>query len=463
VPACSADWICSIVVIPGFSGKALVDQTCNHFVEWLHHVFRKYTTPTTIWIFQHPLNIERLASWDEYPYAGENLLHQLKEKCIDEHSSEEDSLILIGHKLGGFILKKALIDADRKAHHSPEKDILESLDGLLMLGDPHLHRDNQSDWINLISGCLPSTKPLPPRLSVDKSVQCLQAISSKFEDFRLSSWLFQISGTGKVKRKGAWKLNRHEKKDGCIRSATIAVRMWSTQEPERQVPEGIGRAEFCAFTSGSTHYENLLNAFDENLEHKFLPFTGPTSSMTTAAIGNADPADLVIDLDDLSGDEPDTPNLALDGVPVADAGSCLLDPGDAGNEPQSGSLQDDNERCPEAPTDPVIEDTVLDGPPQSDVGGWEAPQMRVQECPESPSMILTPGSEQNLESRDQVPLQDEAHSFNCDYSSCDRSLATVQDVSAPLLPSKVKLPCRYNIPEHLNRPFFGREKNTVTS
>jgi hypothetical protein len=197
VPAYNANWTPSIVVIPGFSGKTLVDQTCNHFVEWLHRVFGKYTTPTTIWIFQHPLNIERLASWDEYSYAGENLLHQLKEKCIDEHSSEDDSLILIGHKLGGFILKKALIDADRKAHHSHEKDILESLDCLLMLGDPHLHRDNRSDWINLISGCLPSTKPLPQRLSVDQSVQCLQAISSKFEDFRLSSWLFQISGTGR--------------------------------------------------------------------------------------------------------------------------------------------------------------------------------------------------------------------------------------------------------------------------
>ena len=84
--------------------------------------------------------------------------------------------------------------------------------------------------------------------------------------------------------------------------------------------------------------------------------------------------------------------------------------------------------------------------------------MRVQERPETPSTISTPGSEQDPESMDQVPLQDKPHSFDCDASSCDQSLATVQDVSAPLLPSKVKLPCRYNIPKHINRPFFGREK-----
>jgi hypothetical protein len=59
---------------------------------------------------------------------------------------------------------------------------------------------------------------------------------------------------------------------------------------------------------------------------------------------------------------------------------------------------------------------------------------------------------------DQVPLQDEAQSFDCHVSSCSRSLTTVQDVSVPSLPSKVKPLCRYNIPEHINRPFFGRGK-----
>jgi NB-ARC domain len=72
-----------------------------------------------------------------------------------------------------------------------------------------------------------------------------------------------------------------------------------------------------------------------------------------------------------------------------------------------------------------------------------------------PSQLL---SQQDIETMDQVPLQDEARSFDCHASSCSRSLATVQDVSAPLLPSKVKLLCRYNIPEHINRPFFGRGK-----
>jgi hypothetical protein len=72
-----------------------------------------------------------------------------------------------------------------------------------------------------------------------------------------------------------------------------------------------------------------------------------------------------------------------------------------------------------------------------------------------PSQLL---SQQDIETMDQVPLQDEAQSFDCHASSCSRSLATVQDVSAPSLPSKVKLLCRYNIPKHINRPFFGREK-----
>ena len=104
----------------------------------------------------------------------------------------------------------------------------------------------------------------------------------------MSSRLFQITGTGKVKRKGALKFRRHEEMDGCIRSATVAVRIWSTEELEKRVPEGIDQAEFCAFMHSSTHYENLLNAFDKNFGHGFLPFTGPTSRIATTAIGGAD-------------------------------------------------------------------------------------------------------------------------------------------------------------------------------
>lgn len=226
--------------------------------------------------------------------------------------------------------------------------------------------------------------------------------------------------------------------------------MWSTRELEERVPEGIGKARY-AFTHGSTNYENHLNAFDQNFGHGFLPFTSPTSRIATTTIGGADTTDLSANLDNLSSDESDTPNLAPHAVSIADAGSRLLGLVDAGNEPQLGSLQDHDERGPGPPTGSVVEDTILDRPTQSDVGRLEAIQMRVQECPETLS-------QQDIETMDRVPLQDEGQSFDCHASSCSRSLATVKDVSAPLLSSKVKLPCRYNIPKHINRPFFGREK-----
>jgi hypothetical protein len=70
----------------------------------------------------------------------------------------------------------------------------------------------------------------------------------------------------------------------------------------------------------------------------------------------------------------------------------LLDLVDAGNKPQLGSLQDRHERGPGPPTAPVVKDTILDRPTQSDVGGLEAIQMRVQECPETLYTISTPVS-----------------------------------------------------------------------
>ena len=128
-----------------------------------------------------------------------------------------------------------------------------------MLGDPHLHTDNCSEWMKLILGCLPKSKPLPSKLCCDRSVQCLQTISDKFEKFTLKSSLFQVSGEGQQKTKPRFRLKRHfDQLHGCLFSAKIDGRMWSSTADEETVPEGKGTSSACAFNPDSTHYRNLL-------------------------------------------------------------------------------------------------------------------------------------------------------------------------------------------------------------
>ena len=134
--------------------------------------------------------------------------------------------------------------------------LLNTIETLVMVGDPDLNSGNRSEWISLISKCLPC-KTVPKRLDCPEDARCLQHVAYCFEEFTLHSTLFQVSCAAESKRKRFLKF--HAEDHRCIYSANMTVRMWTTTSEEVFIPDGEGDKKSCAFHSKSTHYNHLLS------------------------------------------------------------------------------------------------------------------------------------------------------------------------------------------------------------
>lgn len=99
----------NLVIIPGNNGGTLAEQTCTHFPAWLDDFVASKNKSTVVWIFRHDIRIDSLASWFAYCEAGQHLLEDLTNMQKDDDLSDDDTLILIGHKLGTFMLKKVCL------------------------------------------------------------------------------------------------------------------------------------------------------------------------------------------------------------------------------------------------------------------------------------------------------------------------------------------------------------------
>lgn len=112
----------SIIVVPGFSHDDLAQQTCLHFEAFVQKLAQSQNTRTKIFGFQHGIRAESFESWDEFAEAGSGFLGALNNlrdqgelvrmgyliliDLADEAQADADDLLLIGHGLGGFIVKK---------------------------------------------------------------------------------------------------------------------------------------------------------------------------------------------------------------------------------------------------------------------------------------------------------------------------------------------------------------------
>lgn len=137
-------------------------------------------------------------------------------------------------------------------------NLLNTIETLVMLGDPDLTPENERDWIPLIQNCLPYTT-LPRHLKDSKDAKCLERVAYSFEEFTLHSTLFQLSCPSGCKRKHILKKWHPRKEDQrCMCSANMSVRMWSTTAEEVPVEATDGINKNCAFQEKSHLYHVLL-------------------------------------------------------------------------------------------------------------------------------------------------------------------------------------------------------------
>lgn len=137
--------------------------------------------------------------------------------------------------------------------------LLNTIETLVMLGDPDLNSSNMDEWVSLISKCLPS-KALPRHFDCAEDARCLQHVAGCFEEFTLHSTLFQVSSAAETKRKRFLKFRAEDHR--CIFSASMTIRMWTTTNDEAEVPSGEGDRKNCAFHTKSSLYSRLLSIPD---------------------------------------------------------------------------------------------------------------------------------------------------------------------------------------------------------
>ncbi|KAF7504433.1 hypothetical protein GJ744_002237 [Endocarpon pusillum] len=143
-----------------------------------------------------------MQSWDVFPDTGNELLSQLLCMQRDGRLHRDDKLILIGHQLGYYLLKKALLEASNKEHRPEEERLLNMLEMIVMLGEPELHPNNQTQWPQLISECVSGGKPLSHHLANDRTLGSLEVISRTFEDACFTALNSMSDLVGELSRDG---------------------------------------------------------------------------------------------------------------------------------------------------------------------------------------------------------------------------------------------------------------------
>ena len=159
-------------------------------------------------------------------------------------------------------------------------NLLNTIETLVMLGDPDLTPENECDWIQLIQNCLPY-KTLPRHLNDSKDAKCLERIAHGFEDSTLHSTLFQVSCSSESKRRHFLKLRPRKVDHRCICSANMSVRMWTTTAEEVSVEATEGIKKSCAFQEKSHLYHVLLAI--PNVDHQIsIPENSATVKLLDA-------------------------------------------------------------------------------------------------------------------------------------------------------------------------------------
>ncbi|CAN8101834.1 unnamed protein product [Discula destructiva] len=134
-----------IVVVTGWNGKPFWSwkpESSRHMWlrDWLGNDLAESGCPARIFTYGYRAPVVASSNNASYHDYGENLLASL----VDIRQGRQPApLILIGHSLGGILIKQALMLAHRSAN-SAKRDIFESCVGLFMFGVPNLGLDNSA-------------------------------------------------------------------------------------------------------------------------------------------------------------------------------------------------------------------------------------------------------------------------------------------------------------------------------
>ncbi|KAH8642595.1 hypothetical protein IG631_00058 [Alternaria alternata] len=151
-----------------------------------------------------------------------------------------------------------------------------------MIGEPYLDSEDRTQWSSLVQDSLESTKgSLPETFSVE-ALTCLKFIEEKFEQLQINSQFFQVSGKPS-KRKGLHRTRLKAK--NCVCDGSVNVRLWTTQDDDEAVIEGIENNSKCIFSSKSG-WRGLLGLITAGEWVKGLPAAEENAPLAVADVAS---------------------------------------------------------------------------------------------------------------------------------------------------------------------------------
>ncbi|RSL46146.1 hypothetical protein CEP53_010433 [Fusarium sp. AF-6] len=201
----------SVIVVPDFFNKR--GTSSNKTQDWVNSVMPLDGIHAQVLHFHYEIVMTGHSIWRQLSDKGEDLLRIFDRKNIltfiplSSFKLLDKPLVLIGHGLGGLIVKRALSILSGSTLPPHSKILLNMIAGVVFFGTPHPTTDHQDQWHRLTQ-LLSLAGKLPGELITQSETEADTAaiICGDFEKSGLEATVLSIYETKPTKVKtGRWK------------------------------------------------------------------------------------------------------------------------------------------------------------------------------------------------------------------------------------------------------------------
>ena len=185
--------VCSIVAVHGLNPWGNPDHAFDTWRKpkgangnlWLRDELPKTVPNARIFLYQYDSSPAFGSSKERFVHQANDLLERIHIKRTDG-SAPTRPILLLGHSLGGILIKQALVNAHSNARYRPIK---EATSGLVFFGTPHAGGKDALVTIGKISAKVASKVMRNP----SKDVMEALTKGSLFSDVLQESWRHQLN------------------------------------------------------------------------------------------------------------------------------------------------------------------------------------------------------------------------------------------------------------------------------
>ncbi|RSM15769.1 hypothetical protein CDV31_004870 [Fusarium ambrosium] len=193
----------SVIVVPDFKKPGIA---FNHTQSWVDSMMPLDGIQAQVFHFHYEIAVPGRSIWRQLSDKGEDLL-RIFGRNTGGYQLLDKPVILIGHGLGGLIIKQALRVLSDPIFRPHGKNLLNMIAGVVFFGTPHTTTKHSDQWFRL-TRLLSLAGKLPKRFMAQSEADAKAAaiICEEFEQSGLEATVLSIYETKPTKVKtGRWK------------------------------------------------------------------------------------------------------------------------------------------------------------------------------------------------------------------------------------------------------------------